>query len=130
MSERVLASWEVDDPETIILPDLPDDYVGAWLEPQELRKRNQELMALGRRICRTHQGAALPLNDQNFYYAKRSTGRFDTECKKCAHKRTVRSRKYRYLVDEAYRLSESERKSDWYRRKRIARIKEILGVAA
>ena len=83
-----IASWKkpealADDERDLALPMLPDDYVGAWLEPSDLRKRNKELLALGRRICRTHQGAALPLTEENFYYANRTHTRFETECKTC-----------------------------------------------
>lgn len=112
------------------LPLLEDDYVGAWFTPQELRARNQELAKLGRRICKTHQGAALPLDEAHFYYSKRALGQFNTECKRCSHQRTVRQRRVRYHHDESFREHESERKRQWYRRRRLAHIKQVLGAAS
>lgn len=85
------------------LPAPPENAVGAWMTPKELRKRNRELRKLGKRICRTHQGAALPLDEQHFYYASRQEMRFDTECKCCHRRRQVRNQYERYHSDPEFR---------------------------
>ena len=64
----------------------PEGYEGRWHTPAELRRVNKELAKVGRRICRKHQGAALPLDDEHFY---RIRGYFDTRCKAC-HKAEMR----------------------------------------
>lgn len=84
------------------LPAPPDGYEGRWYSPRELRRVNRELARLGRRICRTHQGAALPLDDDHFY--RNGEGFFDTECKDCKKARMVRNKRERWHRDEAFRL--------------------------
>jgi hypothetical protein len=118
--------------------------VGAWLTPKELRRRNRELAKYGRRICRTHQGAALPLDSEHFYYANRAIGQFDTECKHCFKARDKRNKLERYHADPQWRarfLAKNEarrqrrrseylaQRADYRRRKKAERLAAVLDKA-
>lgn len=117
-----------------------DDAPGQFT-PQELRAKNRELRAYGRRICRTHQGAALPLDDEHFYRANH--GQFDTECKDCQKKRTVRYARERYQADVSFVEKRSEyakrdqakhrakrlkAKREWKRREKAKRFAAVLQI--
>lgn len=78
----------------------PDDYEGVWFQPDELRQRNKELFNYGRRICRVHQGAALPLTTENFVLMK--TGKFEYECKRCRNARLLKNARHRLQYDPQY----------------------------
>lgn len=79
-------------------PAPPEGYQGKWMTPQELRVRNADLARVGRRICRAHQGAALPLTDQYFYRTGWKDG-FRHICIACKNKRTAERAKVRYHED-------------------------------
>lgn len=92
----------------------PPDYGdGKWYTPEELRRVNKELAKVGRRICRTHQGAALPLTSEHFHYSNKAHGWLDTECKACQHERSRRRKLQRYHADPDYvsRLLEGQHQS-------------------
>lgn len=61
----------------------------AFLPPKALRRRNRELEAYGLRICRCHQGIALPLTDEHFYRTCGAGTRFETQCKRCHNTNNV-----------------------------------------
>lgn len=120
------------------LPSIPDigETIGLWMEPKELRKRNRELATYGRRICRTHQGRALPLTEEYFYYANRSTGQFQTECVLCFRERDRHLKANRYARDAEFRehLLDQQRRSverkrynlEYKRRRKCLRLTAIL----
>lgn len=80
----------------------PAGYEGKWMTAQKLRRVNKELARVGRRICRTHQGAALPLTDRYFWRVRKDSHRFATECKRCAADRTARTKRERMQRDPEY----------------------------
>lgn len=93
---------------------MPDEFVGAWLTPKDLRARNKELEKHGRRICRTHQSAALPLTEKYFYYENRATGQFKNECRICQNKRDLENRTRRYHNDPMFAAKFLARTRRWY----------------
>jgi hypothetical protein len=101
-NRNIATEIEVDD-EDEGLPTLPHDYVGAWLTPDELRVRNAALERLGKRICRTHQSSALPLDAQHFKPRTGSrSGTFETECRACLRKRESKRKHEKYHSDPEY----------------------------
>lgn len=127
------------------LPTLPDDYVGAWLGPDDLRRRNRELAPLGKRICSIHQGAALPLTEEHFPYVGNSQRWFSNKCKACFYAERALHKRKRYQTDptHAERVRELQRgsyqrlrpkklqyKHEYTLRKRRASFARILGATA
>lgn len=102
MHRHNIAALEAFQPEENPLPD-------GWMDKKTLRRRNRELHQYGRRICRTHQGAALPLTEEHFYYARKDIGQFDTECKTCVKERDRLNKMKRYHSDPKYRRIVLER---------------------
>lgn len=102
MNHNNLSAPKPDDDAVEGYENMPEHFVGAWMTPEELRKRNRELRPLGKRICRTHQGAALPLTEAHFYYANRAKGQFSTECRECQNKRCLDNRMRRCHTDPVY----------------------------
>lgn len=100
----------------------------AMLPRRMLLRRNRELAKIGLRICRQHQGVALPLTEEYFWYT-RTLGRFETICKRCKARYTAARRRERYHTDEAYRqriLAQSRADKARHREARRATAKRSL----
>lgn len=95
------------------LPTLPDNYVGAWLTKSQLKARNKELAKLGKRICKTHQGAALPLDAEHFRYADDTHKWFMQECRRCELDGHAKFQREKYVRDEKYRTEQRSRAVQW-----------------
>lgn len=96
-----------------------------YLSKRELRARNHELEQYGRRICRVHQGAALPLTEEYFHFHKGHQA-FEFECKKCSSARKIAWTKARAEKDEAYRQQILAIQRTRRRRVRIRQINAFL----
>lgn len=79
------------------------DDAPAEMTPKQLRKRNKELAPLGKRICRAHQGAALPLTEEYFYRHPTCLGGLETICKMCRNARVVERARERYRTSKRFR---------------------------
>lgn len=112
------------------------DDAPAELTPKQLRRRNKQLMKEGLRICRTHQGVALPLTEEYFYrQSKAKGGYFDTECKRCKNQRSQQRVSERRKTDAAYvaqtriwkRNSHLRHRDEVNRRRRLKRYRQAFG---
>lgn len=98
------------------------------LTPKQLRRRNRALAKEGKRICRTHQGVALPLTDDYFYRTAHGSY-FETECKACRKRRAAERVTERRHADAAFaeqtrtwkRNSHARNKDAVNRRRRLKR---------
>lgn len=130
---------------------MPEGFVGAWLTPDELKQRNKELERYGRRICTDHQGAALPLDAEHFYYRSKAEGTFRHDCKVCTRKSEreryyvrradpdtvarirelarTRARRYRRMSPERREAARLARKERHLRRK-YEQVARVLGLAS
>lgn len=80
----------------------------ALLSRLEVRRRNRELMRVGLRLCRVHQGEPLPMTDAYFYRSATCVCGYEGICKRCKNARMVARSRERYASDPDYRAHRAD----------------------
>lgn len=90
---------------------LPEEFEGAWLTDEELIARNKILEPLGKKICRKHQGVALPLSK---FYKNSGRKSYHRDCIDCDKDTRLKQYTEKYRTDKRFRDEEKKKIKERY----------------